>query len=82
MAIMRSATLLAILYVANDIARECPTHLRCVLVSKDAMGDHEVLAAQMPGGVELQPFENQQVPARSTPAALGIEGTFVALCQL
>ena len=55
---MRSVTLMVILYVASDVARECPTHLRCVLVSKDAMGDHEVLAAQMPGGVELQPFEN------------------------
>ena len=40
-----------------------PLHLWRVLVSKDAMSDHEVLAVEVPGGVILQTLENQQIPA-------------------
>ena len=36
-----------------------PLHLWRVLMSQNAMGDHEVLAAEVPGGVVLQAFKNE-----------------------
>ena len=40
-----------------------PLHLWRVLVSKDAMSDHEILAVEVPGGVIFQTLENEQIPA-------------------